>query len=52
MTHYWYWRKWLSERRGQLCRVLAAGRGSVLVEFEDGWQCVTSRWSIRKREGR
>ncbi len=26
MTHRWHWRKWMPERHGQLCRVLAVGR--------------------------
>lgn len=38
----------LPERFGQACRVLCrGGRGNVLVEFADGYQCVTSRWSVR-----
>ena len=49
MTHRWNWRKWLPERHGQLCRVLATGRmNSALVEFEDGTKVVTSRYAVRK----
>ena len=49
MTHRWHWRKWLPERHGQLCRVLATGRmNSALVEFEDGTKVVTSRYAVRK----
>ncbi len=48
MTHYWYWRKWLPERNGQPCRILARFKGSILIEFADGWQVVTSRWAVRK----
>lgn len=49
MTHHWHWRKWLPERHGQLCRVLATGRmNSALVEFEDGTKVVTSRYAVRK----
>ena len=49
MTHRWYWRKWLPERRGQLCRVVVTGKmNSALVEFEDGARVVTSRYAVRK----
>lgn len=49
MTHRWHWRKWLPERHGQLCRVLATGRmNSALVEFEDGHKVITSRYAVRK----
>lgn len=48
-THYWRVRKWLPERTGQGCRVLARGaRNSCLVEFGDGVQVVTSRWFVRR----
>lgn len=50
MTHYWFWKKWLPERHGQPCRVLARGRmNSVLVEFADGWRVITSRYAVRRR---
>ncbi len=49
LTHRWHWRKWMPERHGQLCRVLAVGRmNSALVEFEDGTKVVTSRYAVRK----
>lgn len=49
MTHIWRVRKWLPERFGQRCRVLAVGRlNSALVEFEDGWRCVTVRYFVRR----
>ena len=49
MTHRWHWRKYLPERHGHLCRVLAVGRmNSALVEFEDGTKVVTSRYAVRK----
>lgn len=49
MTHVWYWRSRLPERKGQLCRVLARGAmNSALVEFEDGFCVVTSRYAVRK----
>ena len=45
----WYWRRWLPERKGQRCRVLARGAmGSILVEFEDGFRAVTSTWAVRR----
>jgi hypothetical protein len=33
-----------------MCRVLVVGRrmNSVLVEFEDGYRVVTSRWFVRE----
>lgn len=60
MTDYpyvWFLRKWPrsswdspgSERKGQRCRLLASGaRRSALVEFEDGYQVVTSLLGLRK----
>lgn len=49
MTHSWRWRKWLPERYGQHCRVVATGRmNSILVEFEDGYKVVSSRYAVRK----
>lgn len=49
MTHIWYWRKRLPERKGQRCRVLARGAlNSILVEFHDGFRVVTSRYAVRK----
>ncbi len=45
----WYWKARLPERRGQLFRVLARGRmNSCRIEFDDGWQVVTSRNALRK----
>lgn len=45
----WYWRSRLPERKGQRCRLLARGTlNSCLIEFEDGWKVVTSRFAIRK----
>ena len=49
MTHYWFWRSKLPERKGQHCRVLARGKmNSILVEFGDGFRVVTSRWAVRR----
>jgi len=45
----WFWKAKLPERRGQRCRVIAQGRlNSVLVEFEDGFRVVTSRYAVRR----
>lgn len=57
--YVWAWNKrpttpdsWRpGNRRGQRCKVLARGRmNSALVEFEDGYRCVTSRNGLRKRK--
>ena len=49
MTHTWYWRKRLPERKGEPCRLLATGRmNSVLIGFADGTLVVASRWAIRR----
>lgn len=45
----WYWRKKLPERRGQRCRIISRGRmNTILVEFENGYQVITSRHAVRK----
>jgi hypothetical protein len=47
--YMWRWRKRLGERYGQRCRILARGsKNSVLVEFEDGYRVLTSRWAVRR----
>lgn len=48
--HFWHWRARLPHRKGMACRVVARSRrlGSVLVEFEDGYQVVTSRYAVRR----
>jgi hypothetical protein len=47
MTHVWFWHR--LGRKGQLCRVLARGKlNSILVEFEDGYRVITSRYAVRK----
>lgn len=49
MTHEWFWRSRLPERKGSPCRVLARGKlNSVLVEFADGFKVITSRYAVRK----
>lgn len=49
MTHVWFWRCRLPERKGQPCAVLARGRmNSCLVQFADGFKVVTSRYAVRK----
>lgn len=45
----WYWRRWLGERKGQRCRIIARGAmNTALVEFEDGYLAVVIRHGIRK----
>ena len=47
--YVWWLRKWLPERKGQRCRVLARGRmGTILVEFDDGHRTTTNRFAVRK----
>lgn len=47
--YVWHWRKWLGDRKGQRCRVIARGTmNSALVEFEDGARVITSRYAVRK----
>src|SRR5579863_6156429 len=54
--HVWYWKPnamRVIDRKGQACRVLAEGRkNSILVEFEDGFKTVTSRYAVRKLESK
>lgn len=49
MTHVWFWRTNLPERKGEPCRVVARGRmNSVCVEFADGVRHIVSRYAVRK----
>ena len=49
MTHHWRIRKWLPERFGQPCRIVARGAlNTIMVEFADGCRAVTSRYFVRK----
>jgi hypothetical protein len=47
---YWRVRKVLGERHGQRCRVLVRSRrmNMALVEFADGYRCITSRNYFRR----
>ena len=46
---YWRVHTTLPTRDLQPCRIIARGRlNSALVEFQDGYKCVTSRWNLRK----
>lgn len=50
--HVWRWLKYLPDRKGTPCRILAYGRlNSALVEFEDGYQVRTQRHAVRRRSG-
>ena len=46
----WFWKKWLGDRKGQRCRIVARGTmNSCLIEFEDdGYRVITSRYAVRK----
>lgn len=45
----WRVRTRLPDRFGQRCRVTARGTlNSIRVEFEDGFEVVTSRWYVRR----
>jgi hypothetical protein len=49
MTHKWYWKAKLGNRKNHLCRILARGKmNSILVEFEDGYRVITSRYAVRE----
>lgn len=48
-THVWFWKKWLPERNGQRCRIVATGRlNAALVEFADGFKVITNRRAVRR----
>ena len=52
MDHIWFWKSKLPLRKGARCKILARGRmNSVLVEFEDGYRVITSRYAVRKMPG-
>jgi hypothetical protein len=45
----WFWRAKLPQRHGETFRVICRGAmNSCLIEFMDGWRCVTSRNALRK----
>lgn len=46
----WFWKSRLPDRKGQSCRIVTRGKmNSILVEFEDGFRAVTSRYAVRRR---
>jgi hypothetical protein len=49
-VYVWAWSsRPTPSRKGQRCRVLVRGAmNSALVEFEDGYRCVTSRNGLRR----
>jgi hypothetical protein len=50
MTYTWCWKSILGERFGQPCRVICTGKlNSALVELDDGFRVVTSRYAVRRR---
>lgn len=49
MSHIWFWRSRLPERKGEVCEVVARGAmNSIKVRFADGYQVITSRYAVRK----
>lgn len=52
LTHVWFMRKTLPERKGEPCRVVVRGRGpgpkNILVEFADGFRVVSHRHAVRR----
>lgn len=52
LDHVWWWRAHppmrTIDRKGERCRVLVrGGKGTVLVEFGDGFRVLTSRYAVR-----
>jgi len=46
---YWRVRRTLPHRYGKPCRILIRGKmNSCMIEFQDGYRTITSRWSVRK----
>jgi hypothetical protein len=51
--HVWHWKyqgpPWrVINRKGERCRILVRGsKNSVLVEFEDGFKVVCTKWAVR-----
>jgi len=46
--HQWRWSSRLPQRKDRKCRVLAKGSmNSVLIEFEDGYKVIASRYAIK-----
>jgi len=51
-VYVWHWRKRLPRYFGRACRLVAWGKSNcVVVEFEDGFRVLTSRYSIRRVSG-
>lgn len=50
MTHAWFWRSRLPQRKGEPCRVLVRGgtMNSILVQFSDLTKVCTSRHAVRR----
>lgn len=47
--YVWSWKKRLPERKGQRCRLLAAGAlNSVALAFDNGFRVITDRRGIRR----
>ncbi|MEE8384511.1 MAG: hypothetical protein V3S01_01155 [Dehalococcoidia bacterium] len=53
MTWPWYYRvkRWLPERTGEPCRLLAQSKkGARLIQFRDGALYVVPFWAVRRRK--
>lgn len=49
--YLWFWKAKLPERKNQPCRILARGKlNSILVEFDDGYRVITSRYAVRLKK--
>jgi len=49
MTHYWFWKRRLPERKNEPCTILlrVPRTNSIVVQFADGFMVNTSRWAVR-----
>jgi len=49
VTHFWRVRRFLPDRFGQACRIVAVGRRNTIeVEFADGARFITIRYFVRR----
>lgn len=51
LTHVWYWRKFVGERKDQPCRLVVSrsSNGNIMVEFADGFRVIAPRYAVRRR---
>ena len=51
-NYYWFWKAKLPERNKEKCRVMSRGKmNSILIEFQDGYKVITSRYAVRLISG-